>query len=202
MIQIVLSFMYILAFIFAILVICLLFDYNPLDIKLENKASMLSALGIIISAYIASLSVMVGINNAKKIEKEKYSKELKDELNILKFKTGILKYSTIVYEEQNKPQQEKNKKYDNCTYSRDKSYEFMDKLNSYDEFINTKIKSILQNKEILLLLQNISHNIGIIKSELIFRKEPIKKGITITAHVEGSLICNLEELEDKLKSME
>lgn len=59
--------LYIVACVFALFVLGLIFDYNPLSIELEDKASLLSAIGIILSAYVASLSVMISIDNTKTI---------------------------------------------------------------------------------------------------------------------------------------
>ena len=72
----ILSFLYLIAFLLAILILSLVLDYNPLNIELENKASLLSALGIIISAFIASLSVMVSIENTNSIEEKRKVEDL------------------------------------------------------------------------------------------------------------------------------
>ncbi len=82
--------LYLIALLFGIFVLGLIFDYNPLCIHLENKASLLSAIGIVISAYIASFSVIMSINNTKNIEKSNQLRELKKELNILHLKTSSL----------------------------------------------------------------------------------------------------------------
>ena len=74
--------LYILAFVFGIFTLGLIFDYNPLCIKLEDKASLLSAIGIILSAYVASLSVMISIDNTNKIENERVIQKLHSKLDI------------------------------------------------------------------------------------------------------------------------
>ena len=58
------------------------FEINPLCIYFEKKGSLLSALGIIISAFIASLSVMISVDNTNKIEEEKHTKELHARLDM------------------------------------------------------------------------------------------------------------------------
>ena len=75
--------LYFIAFLLALFTLLLIVcDYNPLQIDLQNKSSLLSAIGIIISAFIASLSVMISIDNTNKIEKERKTKELHSKLDI------------------------------------------------------------------------------------------------------------------------
>ncbi len=73
--------MYFVAFCFAAYIVALIFNYNPLQVKLEHKASLLSAIGIIISAFIASLSVMISIDNTNKIEWDKTIQRLHSKLD-------------------------------------------------------------------------------------------------------------------------
>ena len=141
--------LYIVACIFALFILSLIFDYNPLSIKLENKASLLSAIGIIISAYIASLSVMISIDNTKKIENEKQKNEFNSEIDMLKLKTAILKHFLSTYFVDNSHYKEaltKSNISENCMHSRDKSYELLVKLDNYEQFIDAKIKIILREK--------------------------------------------------------
>ena len=77
----VLNVLYFIAFLLAVFVLLLVLDCNPLQIKLENKASLLSALGIILSAFIASLSVMVSIENTNSIEEKRKVQKLHSRLD-------------------------------------------------------------------------------------------------------------------------
>lgn len=72
-----LKFFYVIAILFFILLILFTLD---LVIVPSDKTPLLGAIGIIISAFIASLSVMKNIENTNKIEKEKIDKEEKEVL--------------------------------------------------------------------------------------------------------------------------
>ncbi len=65
--------------------------------KYEEVIKLLVPLGVLISALIASYSIMVSIDNAKNIENEKQKKELVNEVDMLKLKTSILKHSLSIY---------------------------------------------------------------------------------------------------------
>ena len=195
--------LYIVACIFALFILSLIFDYNPLSIKLEDKASLLSAIGIIISAYIASLSVMISIDNTKKIENEKQKNEFNSEIDMLKLKTAILKHFLSTYFVDNSHYKEaltKSNISENCMHSRDKSYELLVKLDNYEQFIDAKIKIILREKNILEILKDIIKNISIVRAEEKFKIEPLQKGFTITVQVEKALISDLEKLEEYLEN--
>ena len=194
--------LYILAFVFAIFILSLIFDYNPLHVTLENKASLLSAIGIIISAYVASLSVMISIDNTQNIENKKQKNEFNSEVDMLKLKTAILKHFLSVYFVNNSHYKEALKESnisESSMYSRDKSFELLVKLDNYEQFIDAKIKIIFREADILELLKNIIQNISIVRSEEKFKKESDKKGFIINVSVEFALIDDLEKLEKKLE---
>ena len=195
--------LYILAYIFALFILGLIFDWNPLNVKLEDKASLLSAIGIIISAYVASLSVMISIDNSKNIENEKQKNEFNNELDMLKLKTAILKHFLSVYFADKSHYKEALKKSnisDSCMHSRDDTHELLDKLDNYEQFIDAKIKVVLSEKDILETLKDIIRNISIVRSEEKFKKEPPKKDFTVTAQVDRALIHDLEKLEGYLEN--
>ena len=194
--------LYIIACIFALFILSLIFDYNPLSIELEDKASLLSAIGIIISAYVASLSVMISIDNTKKIENIKQKNEFNSEIDMLKLKTAILKHFLSTYFVDNSHYKEALKKSnisENSMHGRDKSYELLVKLDNYEQFIDAKIKIILREKNILEILKDIIRNISIVRAEEKFKTEPLQKGFTITVQVEKALISDLEKLEEYLE---
>ncbi len=202
MIKIILFIFYIIAFTFGFFILSLVFNYNPFDVQLENKASLLSAIGIIISAYIASLSVLLSIENTKNIEITKQKKELNEELNILKSKTSILKNFLSYYfrdDSHYKKSLSESSISEQCIHHKDMSNELVEKLNNYEEFVDAKVKTILNDNEILEILQKIIKNISIVRGEEIFKKEAVKKGFTITVHLEKTLIEDLKNLEGKLE---
>lgn len=80
--KIILYSLYVIAFCFGAFSLSLIFDFNPLQVKLEDKGSLLSAVGIIISAFIASFSVVKNIENTNKIEEERKSQKLHSRLDI------------------------------------------------------------------------------------------------------------------------
>ena len=202
MIKTLLFIFYIIALTFGLFILGLVFNYNPLEIPLENKASLLSAIGIIISAYIASFSVKLGIENVKDIEKKKQMNELKNELNVLSLKTSVLRNFLVYYFQDNshyKNTLSESKISEQCIHHKDMSNELIKKLNSYEEFVDAKVKNILDDKDILKILQEIIKNISVVRGEEIFKKEPIKKGFTITVDFEKTLIEDLKKLEDRLE---
>lgn len=186
-----LKFLYVVSASFAVLLILFLLDFIIIS---KDKAPLLAAIGIILSAFIASLSVRASINNTNRIENDKQKKEIDNELRILKFKTLILKEYLSIYFKDEPPA-----KADNCmVHSRDESFVFFDKLNNYKEFIDTKVKHSLEYDVILDLLKDIRKNIDIVESEEKFKQEAPKKGFTIQAHLEQALIHALEKLEEQL----
>jgi hypothetical protein len=70
--------LYLFGFVFLVILLQLVFEYNPLEVSLKDKAPLLGALGIILSAFIASLSVKLNIENTNSIEASKQSKEKKE----------------------------------------------------------------------------------------------------------------------------
>ena len=199
--KIILYSLYVIAFCFGVFSLALIFDFNPLQVKLEDKGSLLGAVGIIISAFIASLSVMISIENTKDIEKNKQDKNFNDELNIFKLKTSILKRFLSSYFADNSHYKEALKSSsipDNCMHSVDMSYELLDKLNNYEQFIDTRVKNILNEEELFEILESINLTIGRLRATENFKKEPIKKGFTISTSLEWSLVDDLEKLENKL----
>jgi len=195
--------LYIVACVFALFILGLIFDWNPLNVKLEDKASLLSAIGIIISAYVASLSVMISIDNSKNIENEKQKNEFNSELDMLKLKTAILKHFLSIYFADKSHYKEALKKSnisEDCMHSRDDSYELLVKLDNYEQFIDAKIKVVLSDQNILETLQDIIRNISIVRSEEKFKKDPPQKGFTVTAQVHKALIHDLGKLEEYLEN--
>lgn len=96
MINVILYLLYLIALIFAIYIISLVVDYNVLQIDLANKAPLLGAFGIIISAFIASFSVLKNIENTNKIEETKKSKKIKSlfqSLILISNKINVFEYS-------------------------------------------------------------------------------------------------------------
>ena len=185
-----------------LLTVSILIIYLAYNHRYELVIKLLVPLGVLISALIASYSVMLSIDNAKNIEKQKQKRELDNELYMLKLKTSILKHSLSVYFADKSHHKEALKKSnipDDCMHSRDMSYELLDKLNNYEQFIDAKVKNILSEKEILEILKDIIQIISVVRAEEKFKKEPLKKGFTATAHLEGTLILNLEKLEECLE---
>jgi hypothetical protein len=187
-----------LVFFIAVSVLILYWTYYH---QYELVIKLLVPLGVLISALIASYSIMVSIDNAKNIENEKQKKELVNEIDMLKLKTSILKHSLSIYFADKKHYKEALKKSnisDDCMHSRDMSDELIDKLDNYEQFIDAKIKILLSKKDIFEILKEIIQDITIVRAEEKFKKEPPQKGFTITAQVDEALIMSLKNLEEYL----
>ena len=172
--------------------------------KYEEVVRLLVPLGVLISALIASYSVMISIDNAREIEESKQKKEENDELNILKLKTSILKQFLSSYFRDNSHYKEtikKSKIPDSCMHSTDMSYELLDKLNNYEQLIDTKVKNILDDQEILEMLTNINLTIGTLRATEKSKEKSIERGFTIRVSVEKSLIDSLGKFEEKLEKL-
>ena len=81
----------------------------------------------------------------------------------------------------------------------DMSGELLDKLNNYEQFIDSRVQNILGEEEIFKILENINLTIGRLRANENFKKEPLKKGVTVTVSIEWALVDDLEKLEDKLE---
>lgn len=75
--------LYSIAVTFGVFVICLVLDYNLLSISLSDKGPLLGAFGIIISAFIASLSVLKNIENTNRIEEKRVNRKIKSLIHSL-----------------------------------------------------------------------------------------------------------------------
>ena len=178
-----------------IIVYCINFD------KYEEGIKLLVPLGVLISAFIASYSIMVSIENTKEIEKNKQDKNFNDELNIFRLKTSILKRFLSLYFRDDSHYKEVLKSSnisEKCMHHVDMSSELLDKLNNYEQFIDTRVKNILNEEELFEILESINLTIGRLRATENFKKEPVKKGFTVTVSTEWSLVDDLEKLENKL----
>lgn len=78
-------------FFIIIMFVFIFLDYKP-NQKFENITKLIPAVGIILSALLASVSVLKGIKNTNRIEKEKEEKEEKQFLNKLRIYIADLEF--------------------------------------------------------------------------------------------------------------
>jgi len=82
---------------------------------------------------------MISIDNSKNIENEKQQNAFNNEVDMLKLKTAILKHFLSVYFADKSHYSEALKGSnisDSCMHRRDDSYEILDKLDNYEQFID------------------------------------------------------------------
>jgi len=138
---------------------------------------------------------MISIDNSRNIENKKQENELNNELNMLKLKTAILKKDLSIYFPNKKSLTEPNK----CIKSRDNSQELLNRLNTYEQFLDANIKILLNEKDIFEILKEIISTISVVRAEEIFKKESHNNKIIISASVDQCLISHLNELEKYLE---
>lgn len=90
---------------------------------------------------------------------------------------------------------------DKCMHSVDMSSELLDKLNNYEQLMDSRVKNILSEEDIFKILENINLTIGRLRANENFKKEPLKKGFTVTVSLEWALVDDLEKLESKLEKL-
>lgn len=147
----ILPILYVMALVFGLLVISLILNYNVLNICLADKAPLLGAFGIIISAFIASFSV-------KETIKENNKKNYEDNLRLIV--NNLKKDFDYAHVEGNlKPKSESYPEVNGINYDDILLYE-LQQINYY----LVKLESIIENKKFEILLNSYANRLGYINN--------------------------------------
>ncbi|MBN2896200.1 MAG: hypothetical protein JXK05_09965 [Campylobacterales bacterium] len=158
---------------------------------------LLIPLGVLLSALIASYSVMTNIENTQFIEKEKIKKELINEINYLLLKVTLIKEDVESYFEHIRRNENKDER---GYFSPSSRVEIIDKLKNFENILNNTPKNVLSNTDIFNYIKEINDVIIRIRHTEEWLINP-PKGVRIYVGLENILIENLKLLETRLQEL-